>query len=467
MLGFTNRIKKLFDFPDHYTCQESRPDAKGDIKMQDVTPSTAMQRIFCGSSKLVRDSFSHRVAKNAAALIVLQIANYVVPLLVLVYLTRVLGMERYGVVAFSIGLVQFSSILLDFGFTLSATQKISIWRLRKKYISRLIGSIFLIKFFIFLFVATGIILYSFLSVKYESHAYLFILSLIPIFGLGFQLDWFFTGIERMRHITIFSIIAKLIFLFLVMSLISDESDYLWVPVANGLAQVSALLISFYFMYRLGYHIALPRQRDIFYTVKVTSGFFMSRLSVTAYMNSGVVLLGLFSTPLAVATYSLAEQLYKALQSVFAPIVQAVYPYMAIEKNISLFFKIAMGCVAIAFTGAVFGYFLAPRVIPFFLGAEWGSSIPILNIFFVALTVHVMAVMSGYPLAVAIDRVDVANLSVVYGSLIYILCTSILISLGRATPSTFAILMIVSEFFVLVYRGIMLWPAAYRIERSKA
>ena len=435
--------------------------------MQDVTPSTAMQRFFCGSSKLVRDSFSHRVTQNAVALIALQIVNYIVPLLVLIHLTHVLGVERYGVVAFSIGLVQFSSMFLDFGFTLSATQKISVWRFKKKYVSRLIGSIFLIKFFILFFVATSLILYSFLSVKYASHANLFLLSLVPIIGLGFQLDWFFIGIEQMHYITIFSIIGKFIFVFLVMLLVSNERDYLWVPVANGLAQISALLVSFCLLYRLGYHIARPRQRDIFYTLKVTSGFFIARLSVTTYMNSGVVLLGLFSTPTAVATYSMAEQLYRALQSVFAPVVQAIYPYMAIQKNISLFFKVAISCVSVALIGAIFGYFLVPRVVPFFLGAEWISSIiPILNIFFVAIIVHVMAVMSGYPLAVAVDRVDVANISVICGSFIYILCASILIPLNRATPSTFAILMIISEFYVLVHRSIMLWPLAYRIGRIK-
>ena len=44
---------------------------------------------------------THRIAKNAIALIIIQLVNYVVPLVVLLYLTRTLGVDLYGVLAFS------------------------------------------------------------------------------------------------------------------------------------------------------------------------------------------------------------------------------------------------------------------------------------------------------------------------------------------------------------------------------
>ena len=47
----------------------------------------------------VKKIFAHRIARNAGAVTIIQLVNYVTPLLVLVHLTKVLGVELYGVVA--------------------------------------------------------------------------------------------------------------------------------------------------------------------------------------------------------------------------------------------------------------------------------------------------------------------------------------------------------------------------------
>jgi len=81
-------------------------------------------------------------------------------------------------------------------------------------------------------------------------------------------------------------------------------------------------------------------------------------------------------------------------------------------------------------------------------------------------VNIMAVMSGYPLAAALGSLKVANSSVVYGALIYIALACLLLLAGQATPASFAWLMIIAEFYVLFHRGLVLWPAAYRLQMSR-
>ena len=77
----------------------------------------------------------HRVIRNAGAMGVVQLVNYGSTFLVLIRLTRVLGLTTYGVVAFSVGIVQVLSIVLDLGFTLSATQHISVHRDDKAFVA--------------------------------------------------------------------------------------------------------------------------------------------------------------------------------------------------------------------------------------------------------------------------------------------------------------------------------------------
>ena len=63
-----------------------------------------------------------RLASNFLSLSALQVFTYVLPLLTLPYLVRVLGVEKYGLVMFAQSVIMFFSILVDYGFNLSATR---------------------------------------------------------------------------------------------------------------------------------------------------------------------------------------------------------------------------------------------------------------------------------------------------------------------------------------------------------
>ncbi|MGA8298128.1 MAG: oligosaccharide flippase family protein [Terriglobales bacterium] len=54
--------------------------------------------------------------RNILWLFSLQGLNYLVPLAVLPYLVRVLGIERYGLIAFAQSFAQYFVVLTDYGF---------------------------------------------------------------------------------------------------------------------------------------------------------------------------------------------------------------------------------------------------------------------------------------------------------------------------------------------------------------
>ena len=128
-----------------------------------------------------------------------------------------------------------SGVVLDFGYGLAGTDKISRYRDRKVYVSRLIGAIFVIKIMLLTAVVGLILVYAFTTTKYAEHKLIFILSILPIIGIGFTPTWFFQGIERMRFITLFSVLAKALFALLVILLVREADDYFLVPSINGLS----------------------------------------------------------------------------------------------------------------------------------------------------------------------------------------------------------------------------------------
>ena len=88
---------------------------------------SASARLQSGATRLA-ETVRHPVGRNALVLYASQIAQYILPLLTLPYLTRVLSRDKFGELAFAHSLLQYFVTLTEFGFGLSATRYIAIHR---------------------------------------------------------------------------------------------------------------------------------------------------------------------------------------------------------------------------------------------------------------------------------------------------------------------------------------------------
>src|SRR5579864_8186188 len=86
-----------------------------------------------------------KLLSNMFWLYALQGLNYLVPLAVLPYLIRVLGVERYGLIAFAQSFAQYFVILTDYGFNLSATRHIARMQHDRESVSRHFWAVMFIK----------------------------------------------------------------------------------------------------------------------------------------------------------------------------------------------------------------------------------------------------------------------------------------------------------------------------------
>jgi PST family polysaccharide transporter len=402
-----------------------------------------------------------RLFGNVAALGIIQLTNYVVPFVVLIHLSRKLGIEIYGVLAFAQGIIAISIVFIDYGFALSATNKISKNRNNKLYVSKILGGILSVQFFIFLICATIILLFAFTSEKYSAHRLLIIFSIAPILIQSIMPSWFFQGIEKMKYFAAATITAKVFFAITIVLFIENPEDYIFVPFLTAIGQMIALVLAVVFIYRLGYKIKTPTLKVSIYCFKMSQHFFASRIAVASYMNGAILVLGMIAQPAVVAIYSMAEQLYKVMQSALGPAAAATYPYMTKEKDTALMFKLISGVVLLAITGACVGFFVAPALVAFVFDESWLATIPVFNVFLLAIVIHAGAIMTGYPLAALVGRLDVANTSVMTGAGVYFILLAIAFFSNSVTAINLAFIMMASELAVLLHRSFLLIPIALK------
>lgn len=81
------------------------------------------------------------ILKNAASLLLIQGANFILPLVTFPYLVRVLGPSNFGVLAFSFAVVAYGVLLADYGFNLSASKRIAEIRGDRRMLSKTFWSV--------------------------------------------------------------------------------------------------------------------------------------------------------------------------------------------------------------------------------------------------------------------------------------------------------------------------------------
>jgi len=409
--------------------------------------------IFDKIKNIFNSSDKKRLVSNFFSLSLLQGFTYVLPLLTLPYLVRVLGINLFGKVEFAQSFIVFFHILVDFGFNLSATREISVHREDKNKITEIFSSIMIIKLFLVIFSLTlmSIIIFCFNEFKVDWQLYY--LTFLWVIGQALFPVWYFQGLEKMKYITIVNIFAKIIFTVLIFVFIKSHDDYILVPFLNGLGLISSGILSLIIVKKIF------KQEFKLYGYKILKGyfiesshFFLSRVAITIYTTSNIFVLGIFTNSTMVGYYSVAEKLYRALQQLYQPLVQTLYPYVSKEKNIKLFKKVFKGVVVSNIVIAFLLFILGQNIFDLLFTQKIGEdSLRVFHILLIAIAIVVPSILMGYPFLGALGYKKYANISVIYGSIIHLLGLCILIFFDSISIYSVAFMVVITEFLVFSSR----------------
>lgn len=394
----------------------------------------------------------NEISNNIIALVFVQFANYISPLLILPYLSRVLGLDGFGVVAIAMSLCGIALIITDYGFGLSAPYWLAKNKTERNEVAEYLGAIFIIKFILFTICTIAVTYYFFFLQTVMPHTLLFFGALVSsIFFQTFQPNWFFLGIEKMKNVTFFMVTAKLSYLLLVFTIVTKTTQIDLVIFCFSVSNLLATAIGIAFIYKEGYRISKPKVILIFSVFKDGGFFFLSRLAVGVYTSASTFLVGSFSGASAAALYNSAEKLYQAGQNATSPVSQALFPYLARTGRKDVLYKAVGGLLIPMLFGTWFCISYSEEIVVLIFGEAFNGSSDLLEIFLITLIINFVGVNFGYPAFASIDRVDVANKSVLFAAILQVASLFCMYFMEVITPLNVCYSVLFVEAVVMITR----------------
>ncbi len=267
--------------------------------------------------------------KNIVSLFILQGANYLLPLITVPYLVRVLGAENFGRIAFAQAFIQYFVVLTDYGFNLSATRAVALVRDDTERLSSLFSAVMIVKSTLMVLGFGVMLLIVKLVPVFDRDWSLYVVVYLLVVGNVLFPIWLFQGLERMRHITTLTLLARTLAVISIFAFVHQRGDYLLAAALQAGGMVIAGLLALAVIPRVVHlHLHWPGVAQLRQVMADGWHVFLSTAAISLYTSSNVFFLGLLTNPTTVGYFAAAEKLIKAVQGLITPVSQAVYPHIA-------------------------------------------------------------------------------------------------------------------------------------------
>ena len=271
------------------------------------------------------------VFKNYLYLLMIQGANFILPLITIPYLVRTLGINKFGIVMVAQSFAILLTIITEFGLSLSATRQVALIKNDKKKVSQYFFDVFFLKMFLVVIAFTILVFLIFFVEKFSQEYIVYLFSFGMVFGQAIFPAFFFQGIEEMKIITIINVLAKTIFTISVFLIINNPDDYYYVPILNGLGFIFSGCLGFIFSLKY-VKFMKPIFSETLSIAKESFSLFLSNLAVSLYTNINTLILGFFISDTIAGVYSSMEKLVVATKSIYVPLYQALFPNIVVKDN---------------------------------------------------------------------------------------------------------------------------------------
>lgn len=269
---------------------------------------------------------TNSIKKNFAYKSLLTISNYLMAFITFPYVSRVLGVEGIGLVNFVDNTINYFLLFATLGVSVLGVREIARVRDNAQSRSVVFSNILGINLmFTLLTIIVYVILISSIP-RFEQYSELLYIGISKILFSAFLIEWFYTGIENFKYITIRTLIIKTLYVASVFIFVQTKGDYklyfiltLFVTIINALINIGYsrkfVKIQVKELFRLN-----------FLKQNLTLGIY--NIMTSMYLTFNVMYLGLTCNNIQVGYYTTAYKLYSVVLGFFTAFTNVMLPRMS-------------------------------------------------------------------------------------------------------------------------------------------
>lgn len=391
----------------------------------------------------------------------LQILKYLFPLLLIPYLTRVLGTEGYAVYAYVLSFMGVVQSIADFGFTLSGTKKVVDLRGDTAALSRLVGAITVARLMLLcgLFFCVMVVT-RFIPIMAENTVYV-IWAFFATAGRTVLPDFIFQGNERMGPLTTRYFASKGVQVALTILLVRGPGDLILVAVADVLSEIVDIAWSYRAQKRMfGVGIARPTFKESFEELRVSAIYCVSNVSSSLFSGFTTVIIGLAITSKTdIAFWSLTLTTVNAVQSLYTPIANSLYPHMIKNRDFGFARKLALVALPVLVLGIVAYCALSKPIMLVLGGPEYVGGAHVMWMISPIFIFSFYGILIGWPVLGAMGHVKELTVSTLFTGIVNVVSLLTLYLSGLITLDVICVVRWGCDALLLLVRVFMLRRAA--------
>lgn len=387
------------------------------------------------------------------------------PLITFPYASRILLADGLGKVNYFISIISYVVLFTSIGIPIYGVREVARVRDDKNCLTRTTIEILLLNLILDIFGYISIAVMCFAIHQIAENLSLFLILSSTVLFTAIGCNWFYSGIEDFKGITLRSLVVRILSLAILFGFVHTKDDLIYYAIFYIASSVGCNVINFVLLRKyLDFSAFSFRSLDLFKHVRPAIAVFLFSIVTSIYLNLDKVMLGAITGNASVGYYTAASQLSHILLTVVVSLGTVLLPrssnlihqnqldefYHLSEKSYRFILMIAMPIV----TGCII---MSPTLIRLFCGDSYIPSIQTLCVISPIILFIGMSQSVGMQILYPIGKIELVTYSTCVGAAVNLLLNIILIPLlaqdGAAISSVVAEFCVTMALFVIAKKYI--------------
>lgn len=265
--------------------------------------------------------------KNFVYSSILTASNFIFPLLIYPYITRVLGVSNIGLCDFVDSIINYFTLFSMMGIAIVGTREIAKAKEDAERLGKVFSSLFLLNLTTTLIAELLLLAAYMLTEALREYPLLMMLGAVKVLFNFLLINWFFQGLEDFRYVTVRTIIVKSLYVLSVFVLVRGSEDYVMYYLLTVMMIAVNAVINLVYTRRKVRLTLRGADLKMFAKPYFVLGFYTFLCSM--YTTFNIAYLGFVTDTSEVGYYSSSTKLFNIILAFFTAFTTVALPRLSV------------------------------------------------------------------------------------------------------------------------------------------